>query len=202
MTSMDMRPALVPALCARSKLKRLLDLTLAMAGLLILSPVLVLIAVLIGMLDGLPVMFRQQRYGLCATKFTILKFRTMRPGSETGSPLTHRGDPRVTALGRFLRRLSLDELPQLVNVVRGEMSLVGPRPDVPNMVDPNWLLFQTSLSARPGVTGLAQISGRDDLDLPTKLAMDADYVNHWSVALDLSILVRTLWVVLGGRGWN
>jgi lipopolysaccharide/colanic/teichoic acid biosynthesis glycosyltransferase len=202
---------------ARSLTKRAMDLTGALAGLVLLSPVMLLIALLIRIHSPGPIFFRQPRLGLGGREFVIFKFRTMTIDAERrvgelealnesagGVLFKIRHDPRVTRLGRFLRRTSLDELPQLFNVVKGDMSLVGPRPlqlrDSQRLarLDPDG--FAMRLQVVPGVTGPWQVRGRSDLDSEAMLVLDRDYVDRWSVALDMNILVRTVVVVLAGRG--
>lgn len=186
---------------------RLFDVTCAAAGLLVLSPVLGLIALLILTEDGRPVLFRQTRVGKGGTRFQILKFRTMRVNSK-GTLITAAGDSRVTQTGRWLRRFKLDELPQLVNVLRGEMSLIGPRPEVPEfvqMADPRW---QAVLCVRPGITDLATLLYRDEERmlgaqadptecyrervLPAKLRVNLEYQNSRTFPRDLRLLVLTV----------
>ena len=159
-----------------------------------------------------PALYRQRRIGEAGQPFTMLKFRTMEvdadarresletehDGNETLFKL--RRDPRVTRVGAVLRRYSLDELPQLVNVVRGEMSLVGPRPPLPSEVDSYESDAVRRLRVRPGMTGLWQVSGRSDLSWVDSLRLDLWYVDNWSLALDAQILLRTAGAVLRGRG--
>jgi len=192
--------------------QRALDIALAGVGLLLLWPVLLAIAVLIKLTSRGPVLFRQDRAGLGGEPFTLLKFRSMREDAELrrrelahlsemdGPIFKMRQDPRITGLGRFLRRSSLDELPQLLNVLRGDMSLVGPRPlplDEARRLPPRYQRRQT---VRPGLTGLWQISGRNELPYHRMMELDLHYVAHRSPALDLSILLRTLPALLTARG--
>ena len=196
--------------------KRALDLLFAGAGLAVAAPVLLVIAAAMRMSgDPGPLIHRARRVGEGGRPFTILKIRTMFVDAG-GSGITGRNDPRVTPVGRVLRRYRLDELPQLLNVVRGEMSLVGPRPEDPIYVDMADPLHRRVFSARPGITGLAQLEFHDeaellgdvddDLDrryrevvLPRKLRIDSRYVDQRSMRLDAAILLRTLAVVVGGR---
>lgn len=192
--------------------KRLMDAFLASALLVVLSPVLLFIAMLVKGTDAGPVLFRQGRVGIKGEGFRMLKFRTMVVDAEKHlSSLRDRNqghgvlfkisaDPRVTKVGRFLRRFSLDELPQLVNVLRGEMSLVGPRPPLPSEVEQYEPDAARRLHVRPGMTGLWQVSGRSDLTWAESLRLDLHYVDNWSPILDLLILVRTVRAVAQGRG--
>jgi exopolysaccharide biosynthesis polyprenyl glycosylphosphotransferase len=195
-----------------SSAKRALDLVLTVAGLLLISPLLLGIAVLIKLDSRGPVFYRQVRVGRDGRTFKMWKFRSMRADAdallatlrdcnEASGPLFKmRDDPRVTRVGRVLRRLSLDELPQLVNVLRGDMSLVGPRPPLPREVaeyEP-WQLGR--LRAVPGLTGLWQVSGRSDLTFQQMVRLDLHYIQHWSLWMDVRILARTLPAVLSHTG--
>jgi len=191
-----------------SLIKRLLDIVLALIGLVVLSPVMLLTALVIFVDDGLPVFYNQKRVGLNGHLFTIFKFRTMRRNAEedTGPVFARPNDPRVTRSGRLLRRMRLDELPQLVNVLRGEMSLVGPRPERPEHVErlvATIPFYRTRLVIRPGLTGWAQVRydyGADDTDALVKLQYDLYYIRHKSLLLDINILLRTVGKVLRMRG--
>lgn len=181
------------------KLKRLLDLAVAAAGLTLLLPLLVCIGLLILVFLGRPVLFRQQRPGLRAKPFLLCKFRTMNSRRGPDGNLLPDGE-RMTPLGRFLRAASLDELPQLWNVLRGEMSLVGPRPLLME-----YLARYTPEQARrheavPGITGWTQVNGRNALDWDQKLALDVWYVDHRSLRLDFKILRMTVVRVLRRQG--
>lgn len=179
--------------------KRLLDLALSSVGLLILSPVLLLIVVLVLITHGRPVLFRQRRGGYRGDPFEVYKFRTMNEKSDQqGNPLPD--EQRLTGLGRFLRSTSLDELPELINVVKGEMSLVGPRPlfyHYKGRYSPEQARRHDVL---PGMTGWAQINGRNALTWEDKFRLDVWYVDHWSLWLDLKILGLTLWKVITREG--
>lgn len=147
-------------------------------------------------------MFFQTRVGLDGRPFRLWKFRTMVQGAERGPLLTAMNDSRITRLGRFLRRWSLDELPQLVNILKGDMSFVGPRPEVPPLVA-EWRPHERRiLTVRPGLTGWAQIHGRDALSIPQKIQLDLAYVDEGNWLRDLTILARTLGVVVAGIGVN
>jgi lipopolysaccharide/colanic/teichoic acid biosynthesis glycosyltransferase len=179
--------------------KRLLDVLVALGALAILWPLFLVVAVLIRLDSKGPALFLQDRVGLQGVVFQVYKFRSMRT-DLAGPELTQVGDPRITRLGRFLRRTSIDELPQLLNVLKGDMSLIGPRPEVPSIVatyPPEW---RPVFDVRPGLTGWAQIHGRDDLDIPTKLGYDLDYVGHLCLSRDWTIFWRTFPVLLGGAG--
>jgi lipopolysaccharide/colanic/teichoic acid biosynthesis glycosyltransferase len=180
--------------------KSLGDRVLAAVGLVVLSPVLAGIAAWIAKESGRPVLFRQPRAGKGGKPFSMLKFRTMVPdaievGRELGISDDPFGvvadDPRITRSGRFLRRTSLDELPQLVNVLRGEMSLVGPRPDLLEQVANYTDGDSRRLAVKPGITGWAQIHGRDEIPWEERFELDAWYVDNWSLPLDARILVAT-----------
>jgi exopolysaccharide biosynthesis polyprenyl glycosylphosphotransferase len=192
--------------------KRAFDLALSSLGLLVLSPVLLGVAVAVRVTSPGPVFYRQVRVGQRGRPFTILKFRTMRDGAETMVAelrLKHgmndlmfklQDDPRVTPVGRLLRRFSLDEVPQLINVVRGEMSLVGPRPPLPEEVTEyeDWQFDR--LEVPPGVTGLWQVSGRSELSFDECVRLDLFYIENWSLAYDLYIVAKTLPVLASRRG--
>lgn len=191
--------------------KRVVDLVGASALLLVLAPVLLLAAVAVKLDSPGPVLFRQRRTGRQGEEFHVLKLRTMWVGAEklrgalaprneaNGHLFKIREDPRVTAVGRWLRRFSLDELPQLINVLKGQMSLVGPRP-LPVEDSTFSGEARRRLQVRPGLTGLWQISGRSDLAWEDALRLDLEYVDTWSIRLDLAILFRTVPAVLRGNG--
>jgi len=192
--------------------KRLLDIVGASAGLLLASPVLVAAAVAIRLDSPGPIFHRAVRVGLGGRKFRFLKLRSMRVGAEElrglllhlnqaqGPAFKLHDDPRVTRVGRLLRKTSLDELPQLWHVLRGDMSLVGPRPPFPEEVEryEPWMLRR--LSVRPGLTCLWQVGGRSDLPFDEWMRLDLEYVDRRSFHLDLSILLRTIPAVLSARG--
>jgi exopolysaccharide biosynthesis polyprenyl glycosylphosphotransferase len=193
-------------------IKRAFDLILGSIGLIITTPLIALSAVLIILDDGFPVCFRQSRVGENGRIFEMLKLRTMIRGAERlqssvvsrdndGNVLHKKADdPRVTRAGRLLRRFSLDELPQLINVVRGEMSLVGPRPELPSMVE-NYQPWQRKrFSVPPGITGWWQVSGRSDRPMHLHTEDDLYYIQNYSILLDIQILFITVWVVIIGRG--
>lgn len=174
-------------------MKRALDLFVSLAALIVLAPVMATIAGAILMSMGTPVIFRQQRPGLQGQAFQILKFRTMRDGDGTDAE-------RLTSVGRFLRETSLDELPELINVLRGDMSLVGPRPLLMQYL-PLYSPGQARRhEVRPGITGWAQVNGRNALSWPEKFALDVWYVDNRSLVLDLRILVMTVRAILTRKG--
>jgi lipopolysaccharide/colanic/teichoic acid biosynthesis glycosyltransferase len=182
--------------------KRALDVVVAGAALVVAAPALGVAALLIRLeTHGHPI-YRQRRVGLDGEPFDLYKLRTMVSGAETmGSGLAvDAGDSRITRLGAVLRRTSMDELPNLVNVLRGEMSIVGPRPTVQVQVDRYTERQRGRLSVRPGLTGWAQINGRASLPWHERIELDLWYVEHASLRLDLQILLRTARMVLGGHG--
>ena len=174
-------------------LKRFIDVVVASTLLILLSPVLAAVAVGVLVSLGRPVLFRQQRPGLGGRPFTLVKFRTMRNGDGSD-------EQRLTRLGRVLRASSLDELPELWNVVRGEMSLVGPRPLLMEYLPLYSERQARRHGVRPGITGLAQVSGRNQLDWDERLETDVRYVEEGSLGLDLRILARTVAGVVTARG--
>jgi exopolysaccharide biosynthesis polyprenyl glycosylphosphotransferase len=193
-------------------IKGLFDRATAGGALILLAPLFIAIALAIKVIDPGPVFFRQSRVGRDGRKFTVYKFRTMRVDAErikaqyakanegNGVLFKLRRDPRVTKTGRWLRRWSLDELPQLVNVLIGDMSLVGPRPALPEEAARYCNQMRRRLAVKPGITGLWQVSGRSDLAWEEAVRLDMRYVENWSFALDLQILWKTCSAVLGGTG--
>ena len=183
-------------------LPRAFDVLAAAAVLLLLAPVLLLAALLIRLEGGGPAIYRQLRVGRGDSQFMLYKLRTMRPGSDpvgVGTVVTD-DDPRVTRIGRLLRRFSLDEVPNLINVLRGEMAIVGPRPTIPSQVELFSPRQHRRHAVRPGMTGWAQTNGRVGIEWGERIELDIHYVEHRSLALDLRILARTAWQVLSGRG--
>jgi lipopolysaccharide/colanic/teichoic acid biosynthesis glycosyltransferase len=179
--------------------KRIVDALLSGALLVALSPLLLAIATAIQISMGNPVFFKQSRPGLGGKPFTLVKFRTMRDAYDaSGQPLPD--DSRLTRSGAVLRRLSVDELPELWNVLKGDMSLVGPRPLLMQYLDRYTPQQARRHEVKPGITGLAQVSGRNALSWEDRLALDVWYVNHWSLWLDVKILARTVWQVFARRG--
>ena len=184
---------------ARGSFKRALDLIVVVPGLVLLLPVMAVLGLLIRFTIGRPVLFRQQRTGLQGRPFTLLKFRTMTGARDAQGNLLPDGE-RLTRLGRFLRRTSLDELPTLVNVVKGEMSLVGPRPLITVYLDRYSPEQMRRHEVKPGITGWNQINGRNAITWEQKLALDVWYVDNGSLLLDIKILAITVWKVLSGQG--
>ena len=186
-----------------SLVKRILDMLLSAVGLLVLLIPFGVIAVVLYLDDPGPVLFRQFRVGRAGKQFQLYKFRTMKqdcPHSVATRDM-HDPDRYVTRVGHFLRKTSLDELPQLINVLRGDMSLVGPRPLIPEETDIHEMrLFRGVYTLRPGLTGLAQINGRDVVQAEEKVRYDVCYLEHFGFWLDLKILLATVPKVLGGEG--
>jgi exopolysaccharide biosynthesis polyprenyl glycosylphosphotransferase len=193
-------------------LKRFMDIAISLFLILMLLPIFLVISVLIKATSSGPVFFRQQRVGYNGRLFTLYKFRTMVEDAEKlkkellrhnemdGPVFKMKDDPRVTNVGAFLRRTSVDELPQLINVLKGDMSLVGPRPPVPPEVAQYTLGDRRRLSMKPGITGIWQVSGRNKIPFKEWMEMDREYIDHWSLWLDLKILFRTIPVVLKREG--
>jgi len=211
----------VQAPALTSLTKRGLDIGLAVVLLVISSPIWLVAAILIKLTSPGPILFRQERVGARGAIFTCLKFRTMHHGASDeahrelvsrmlstrersttgdGQPYKVNGDSRVIPVGRWLRRTSLDELPQLINVIRGEMSIVGPRPPLAYEVDSYEDWQRERLGVRPGITGLWQVSGRNRLSYHEMVALDIEYIRSWSIATDLLIMISTPWVMFIDRG--
>ena len=181
---------------------RALDLVVASLALAVTAPLLAAAAVMIKLESRGPVFYRQRRVGLRGAPFELWKLRTMVPGAETMGAGIYvlEGDPRITRAGRLLRRFSLDELPNLVNVLRGEMAIVGPRPTVQEQVDRYTDRQRRRLEVKPGITGWAQVNGRASLPWPERIELDVWYVEHRSLRLDLRILGRTARMLATGHG--
>ena len=181
--------------------KRIFDLVAASIGLIVLSPLILLIAVLVSIFIGTPILFLQQRPGYKTRPFYIYKFRTMTDARDSGGNLLPDSD-RLTPFGKFLRSLSLDELPELYNILRGEISVVGPRPLLMEYLP----LYSPEQLRRhdvyPGLTGWAQINGRNAIDWPTRFALDVWYVDHRSFWLDIRIILETIWKVIKRENVN
>jgi exopolysaccharide biosynthesis polyprenyl glycosylphosphotransferase len=195
-------------------LKRLFDVTFSVVGLFVCAPVLLVTAVLILGTSGPPVFFRQERCGANGRRFQMLKFRTMQPDAEshraelaacnemTGPVFKIADDPRVTPIGRYLRKYCVDELPQLMNVLLGDMSVVGPRPPLPDEVVQYGPPQRRRLSMKPGLTGTWQVSGpkRNQMPFEAWVAMDLDYIDRWSFTRDVELILRTIPAVFRGTG--
>jgi exopolysaccharide biosynthesis polyprenyl glycosylphosphotransferase len=193
-------------------LKRFFDIAASAAALAVLSPLLVTVAILVKLTSRGPILFRQERVGLHGRTFHMLKFRSMIVNAEalkahlvaqneqSGPVFKMKNDPRVTAVGRFMRKHSIDELPQLVNVLRGDMSVVGPRPPVPTEVAKYEPWQRRRLSVRPGLTCVWQVSGRNQIAFEDWMLLDMRYIDHWSLAADFGLIWKTVPVVLTGRG--
>jgi lipopolysaccharide/colanic/teichoic acid biosynthesis glycosyltransferase len=181
---------------------RPLDALLAALLLVLLSPLLLAAIVAIRLESRGPVLYRQLRVGKDGVPFELWKLRTMVPGAEAMGAGIYvlEGDPRITRIGRLLRRLSLDELPNLVNVLKGDMALVGPRPTIREQVDRYTERQRRRLEVKPGITGWAQVNGRTSLPWPERIELDVWYVDHRSLLLDLRILARTAWLLARGHG--
>ena len=182
----------------RRLLKTSIDRLLALIALVVLAPVMAVLAVWVLINDGRPVLFVQQRVGLRGRLFPMLKFRSMVNNAvELSAGITDdpfgvvKDDPRITRSGRFMRRTSLDELPQLFNVLIGHMSLVGPRPDIPEQVAGYSVDDRRRIAVRPGITGWSQVNGRDEIEWPERIAQDVWYIERWSLTLDARIVART-----------
>lgn len=190
--------------------KRTLDVILAVILLAVFSPIMLIILVILSVTTRGKPIYKQVRVGKGGRRFVLYKFRTMVQNAEQiqslvrneldGPVFKNRRDPRVTRFGRLLRKLSLDELPQLINVLKGDMSIVGPRPPVPREVSQYTPYQMRRLAVKPGLTGLWQISGRADLPFERWVELDLDYIRRSSLWFDLCIILRTPWAMLSGRG--
>jgi lipopolysaccharide/colanic/teichoic acid biosynthesis glycosyltransferase len=183
-------------------IRRAVDIVVSACALVLAAPVLAIAIVAIRLESPGGAIYRQRRAGLEGREFDVLKLRTMVDGAEAiGAGLAvNEDDPRITRVGTILRRTSIDELPNLVNVLRGDMSLIGPRPTLPVQVEQYTERQRGRLSVRPGITGWAQVNGRASLPWPERIELDLYYIEHRSLALDLQILCRTVAMVLGGSG--
>jgi exopolysaccharide biosynthesis polyprenyl glycosylphosphotransferase len=196
----------------QSAFKRLFDIVASFSALVLLSPLLLVFGAIIRFTSRGPVLFRQQRVGRHAKAFHMLKFRSMVVNAEelkaklmaqneqSGPVFKMKRDPRITRVGRFIRKYSIDELPQLLNVLRGEMSIVGPRPAVPSEVARYDAWQRRRLSVRPGLTCVWQVSGRNEISFEEWMYLDMQYIDHWSFAQDFQLILKTLPVVVTGRG--
>ena len=196
-------------------MKRVFDFVMAAAGLIVLSPVLLLVAILIKLDSHGPVLFKQKRIGRNFQPFLIYKFRTMHAGAHMTSPLTIGADPRITRTGKYLRASKIDELPQLINVLKGEMSLVGPRPELPRYVELFRPDYEKILTVRPGLTDLASLKYSDEASilgqsanpereyvsqlLPDKIRLAKEYIEHSSFLFDTKLIFETIVKILGNH---
>jgi exopolysaccharide biosynthesis polyprenyl glycosylphosphotransferase len=193
-------------------IKRLFDITASAAGLVVLSPLLITVAAIIKFTSRGPIFFKQKRVGLHGKPFNMLKFRSMVINAEelqakleamneqTGPVFKIKKDPRITSIGRFIRKYSIDELPQLLNVLRGEMSVVGPRPPLPKEVDKYAAWQRRRLSVRPGLTCIWQVSGRNQISFEEWMYLDMQYIDNWTLLTDLGLILKTVPVVITGSG--
>jgi exopolysaccharide biosynthesis polyprenyl glycosylphosphotransferase len=193
-------------------IKRLFDIAASAAGLIVLSPLLLTVALIIKLTSRGPIFFRQKRVGLHGKPFNMLKFRSMVVNAEelkaklealneqTGPVFKIKNDPRITGIGRFIRKYSIDELPQLLNVLRGEMSVVGPRPPLPGEVEKYAAWQRRRLSVRPGLTCIWQVSGRNQISFEEWMYLDMQYIDNWTLLTDLSLILKTVPVVITGNG--
>jgi exopolysaccharide biosynthesis polyprenyl glycosylphosphotransferase len=193
-------------------LKRMFDIVSSAVALVVLAPLLVGVAVAVKLTSRGPVFFRQRRVGLHGKPFYMLKFRSMVVNAEelkaklealneqTGPVFKMKNDPRITRVGRFIRKYSIDELPQLINVLRGEMSVVGPRPPIPSEVEKYAAWQRRRLSVRPGLTCIWQVSGRNQISFEDWMYLDMQYIDHWSLKKDLDLILKTVPVVITGSG--
>ncbi len=203
--SVDVKPS-------QMALKRLFDIIASACACWVLLPLFAVVAVVIKLTSRGPVFFKQQRVGILGKPFNMLKFRSMVTNAEelkaklekmnemSGPVFKMKNDPRVTAIGRFIRKYSIDELPQLINVLRGDMSIVGPRPPVPPEVAKYEAWQRRRLSVRPGLTCIWQVSGRNQISFEQWMYLDMQYIDHWSLKNDINLILKTVPVVLTGRG--
>lgn len=184
-------------------IKRILGMILSLLGIIVLSPILLILAMIIKLTSPGPVLFKQKRVGKDNKLFFIYKFRSMRTDTPKDMPthLLENPEQYITKIGKFMRKTSLDELPQLFNILKGDMAVIGPRPSLPNQYDLNELRDKNGASSiKPGLTGLAQISGRDELEIDIKAALDGEYVKKMSFLFDCKCFIGTITSVLKHEG--
>ncbi|WP_270601848.1 sugar transferase, partial [Coprobacillus cateniformis] len=187
----------------RNCIKRIIDIIMSFLGIIVLSPVLIVLSIFIKMTSPGPVLFKQERVGKNNKNFKIYKFRSMRTDTPKDVPTHMLEDPEqyITKIGKFMRKTSLDELPQLFNILKGEMSVIGPRPSLPNQYDLNELRNKNGASSiRPGLTGLAQISGRDELEIEVKANLDGEYAMEITLFKDIKLFFSTILSVIRSDG--
>jgi exopolysaccharide biosynthesis polyprenyl glycosylphosphotransferase len=181
--------------------KRIFDLIFATIILIISLPLFLIIPILIKLDSKGPIIFKHKRIGKDGKEIMVYKFRTMiKDAHIIGPELTEKNDSRITRVGKFLRKSSLDELPQFINVIKGDMSIVGPRPEIPSIVKTYSNFQKQVLKVKPGITGLSQVNGRADLSIPQKLRLDVYYVKHQNIWLDIKIICKTIFIVLSQKG--
>jgi sugar transferase EpsL len=183
----------------RHFIKRLFDIISSVAGLIVISPLLVVLAVLVRLKLGSPILFRQQRPGLGGKAFVIYKFRTMTDQRDASGNLLP-DEQRLPAFGRFLRSMSFDELPELLNVLKGDMSIVGPRPLMMKYLERYSPQQARRHEVKPGITGWAQINGRNTISWEDKFKLDVWYVDNWTFWLDMKIILKSVWMVVAKEG--
>jgi len=193
-------------------IKRVLDICISLCAIIFFSPILVFVALLIRITSQGPIFFRQERIGLNGRKFQLYKFRSMVSDAEAlkeslahhnemdGPVFKIKHDPRITPIGYIIRKTSIDEIPQFFNVLKGDMSIVGPRPSLRSEVEHYEIWQRRRLSLKPGITCIWQVSGRNKIGFEEWMRMDLEYIDHWSLALDLKLMFRTFWVVITGYG--
>lgn len=184
-------------------LKRVIDIVLSLVGLVILSPIMLITALLIKIDSKGPIIFKQKRLGYKGKEFYIYKFRSMSIGAEKKGVYELKGDPRITKVGKIIRKTSIDELPQFVNILKGEMSLIGPRPALtyhPWRFEQYTEYQKRMFDVKPGVTGWAQINGRKDVEWPTRIDLNIEYIDRMSFRFDTYIFVRTISKVITSEG--
>ncbi|WP_404455306.1 sugar transferase [Oceanobacillus kapialis] len=185
------------------RLKRFLDIVFSMIGLTFLSPIMLIITIAIKLESKGPVIFQQERIGLDGKVFKINKFRSMCVGAEKSGVYETKGDARVTKVGKFIRKTSMDEFPQFINIIKGDMSIIGPRPTLtyhPWPIDEYTEIQKKRFKVRPGVTGWAQVNGRKEVPWDERIKYDVEYVEHLSIGFDLKIIFKTLIKVVAMQG--
>lgn len=185
--------------------KRILDIISSLVGLIIGIPILIIFGIIIKIEDGGPIFYKQERLGLNGIKFYVYKLRSMRVDAEKvgGAQWAQKNDPRITKIGKFIRKTRIDEIPQLFNILQGNMSLIGPRPERPELTykfDKEVPGFSKRLSVKPGLTGWAQVNGGYDITAEEKLVLDMEYIQNRSILMDVKIIFKTICIVFTGDG--